>query len=175
MTLGHLLARRHAVYALLLAVACGLAAGATLARGATASQAASNELSVALTGDIGSLDPAAWRGPEAAYIEYQMYDTLLRLDPSTNKIVPGLATSWRRVNPTTYVLQLRKGVTFWDGTPLTSADVVYSYQRALKKDVGAWNVPEYAFVRSYVATGPRTVTIRLKQPDNLLIPHLTGT
>jgi peptide/nickel transport system substrate-binding protein len=142
---------------------------------AVSAQEGGGTVTVAVAGDIGSLDPAAWRGAEAAYIEYQMYETLLRLDPETSEIVPGLAESWESPDPLTYILHLRDDVTFWDGTPMTAEDVVYSYERAQLEDVGAWNAPEYAYVESYEAIDPHTVQINLTEPDNLLIPHLTGT
>ena len=41
-------------------------------------------------------------------------------------IQPDLASSFSIPNPTTYVYNLRHGVKFWDGHPLTSADVIYS-------------------------------------------------
>ncbi len=41
---------------------------------------------------------------------------------------PDLATSWEQSNPVTYVYHLRPGVKFWDGNPLTAADVVYSLE-----------------------------------------------
>ena len=57
---------------------------------------------------------------------------------------------------------LRHGVKFWDGSPLTAADVAYSlnYDRAASSDVA------FAFpgVKSIVATDPYTVTVTLTQP-----------
>ncbi len=45
-------------------------------------------------------------------------------------LVPGLAVSWKLVDPTTWQFTLRPGVTFHDGTPLTAEDVVFSIERA---------------------------------------------
>jgi peptide/nickel transport system substrate-binding protein len=44
--------------------------------------------------------------------------------------VPGLATKWTQVNPTTWRFELRRGVTFHDGTPFTADDVLFSFARA---------------------------------------------
>ena len=38
---------------------------------------------------------------------------------------PSLATSWRIVDPRTWEFELRHGVRFHDGTPLTADDVVF--------------------------------------------------
>jgi peptide/nickel transport system substrate-binding protein len=43
---------------------------------------------------------------------------------------PGLAVSWKRLDAMTWEMELRQGITFHDGTPFTSADVVFSIERA---------------------------------------------
>ncbi len=48
----------------------------------------------------------------------------------TGELEPKLATSWTRLDPRTWELELRHGVVFHDGTPLTSVDVVFSIERA---------------------------------------------
>lgn len=47
-------------------------------------------------------------------------------------IGPGLAESWEFTDDTTLVLKLREDVKFHNGDPLTSADVIYSLERALE-------------------------------------------
>jgi peptide/nickel transport system substrate-binding protein len=66
-------------------------------------------------------------------------------------------------NPVTYVYHLRHGVTFWDGHPMTSADVVNSlnYQRA----PGSQTVTYYTNVKTITAEGPYTATVTLKKPN----------
>jgi peptide/nickel transport system substrate-binding protein len=46
------------------------------------------------------------------------------------RLRPGLAVSWKRLDAKTWEMELRKGITFHDGTPFTSADVVFSIERA---------------------------------------------
>lgn len=46
------------------------------------------------------------------------------------KLVPGLAQKWGVVKPTAWRFELRKGVQFHDGQPLTAEDVMFSIDRA---------------------------------------------
>ena len=54
---------------------------------------------------------------------------LVRFNRATQEVEPGLAEKWS-VSPDnlTYTLNLREGVTWSDGTPFTSADVLFSFQ-----------------------------------------------
>jgi peptide/nickel transport system substrate-binding protein len=54
---------------------------------------------------------------------------LIRVNRTTDQLEPWLAESWKAsADGLTYTIQLRKGVTFSDGTPLSSADVVFSFR-----------------------------------------------
>jgi peptide/nickel transport system substrate-binding protein len=45
---------------------------------------------------------------------------------------PMLASEWRRLSPTSIAFQLDPRATWHDGKPVTAADVVFSYQRAIE-------------------------------------------
>jgi len=89
-------------------------------------------------------------------------ENLVKFGPR-GELEPVLATSWAQTSPMTYVYHLRHGVTFWDGRPLTAADVVYSldYDRAAGSDVAF----AFASVKTITATDPSTVTVTLAHPD----------
>ena len=42
-------------------------------------------------------------------------------------LIPGLATTWRRIDDRTVEFDLREGVTFHNGDPFTAAEVAYSF------------------------------------------------
>lgn len=55
-------------------------------------------------------------------------ETLTRLTPD-QKLEPALAASVTNVDPTTWRLQLRRGATFWDGSPVDAEAVVQSLRQ----------------------------------------------
>ncbi len=57
-----------------------------------------------------------------------IFEPLVAQDKS-QRPTPGLATSWRLVDPTTWEFSLRHGVLFQDGTPFTAQDVIFSLHR----------------------------------------------
>ena len=95
-----------------------------------------------------------------------MCESLMRMNPDLSTS-PGLAESVATPDDTTYVYTLRDGVTFWDGTPLTPADVVYSLGRQVGPETPSYYNEYFLSVESVEQTGDREVTVKLKQPDAL--------
>ena len=89
------------------------------------------ELRVGFTLDALTLDPANHRKRETETIIRNMHDGLLTRN-ARMEVVPELAQSWSQIDPTTYEFTLRKGVTFHDGSPMTAADVVFTFERLIK-------------------------------------------
>ncbi len=83
---------------------------------------------IADQGDITSMDPHSLN--ESLQLSYlqSTYEPLVARDKKLG-MVPGLATKWTQVNPTTWRFDLRKGVKFHDGTPFTADDVIFSLAR----------------------------------------------
>jgi peptide/nickel transport system substrate-binding protein len=101
---------------------------------------------------------------------YNLYDSLLRWD-TTLQLQPGLATTWKAVNDTTWEFTLRSGVKFHDGAPLTAEDVRATIERNL--------VPGKTIVTSGFTTieavqvvNPTTVRVVTKKPDPLLLVRM---
>ena len=64
-----------------------------------------------------------------------MFDPLVMIDPVDLGPIPRLAESWDVSDDgTTYTFHLDKRAKFWDGTPLTSADVEFTIMSILSKD-----------------------------------------
>ena len=58
-----------------------------------------------------------------------VYEPLVGRDKKLG-LAPALATKWKQTSPTVWRFELRKGVSFHDGTPFTADDVVFSFERA---------------------------------------------
>jgi peptide/nickel transport system substrate-binding protein len=97
-----------------------------------------------------------------------IYDPLLDYDLTTYEVVPSLIESYEVSDDgLTWTLNVRQGVVFHDGSPMTSADVVWSFEQALKPEATR-TAPLLSFVESVEATGDHTVVLTLSQPDQLL-------
>jgi peptide/nickel transport system substrate-binding protein len=88
------------------------------------------------------------------------------------KIVPGLASTWGNLNPTTWQLKLRRGVLFHDGSPFTAEDVLASFETAKKQTAGE--------IQTYLRTiqeikkiDDATIEIITQGPDPLILSRLT--
>ena len=122
--------------------------------------------------DVNSLDPAyAFDYPENTAISL-MCESLLRQQPD-GSLVPGLA-AMTSPSPTQIVFTISQGATFWDGHPVTPADVVYSLQRQMSPATGGFYGQVFTRVRSIEATGADQVTITLSQPDYWLPGELSS-
>ena len=103
-------------------------------------------------------------GADYNFIAPNLCDSLLRVQPDFS-IAEGIATTADWVDPVTFVIDLRAGVTFWDGTPVTAADVIYSLERH-RTDVTDSYFGAFVLVESIEATSDSQVTVRFAAPDS---------
>ncbi len=92
---------------------------------------------------------------------------LLDYAPGTAELIPGLAVDFPVVsdNGSTYTYTLREGLTFADGTPLTSADFVRAWERLTSMaDQSQVSGLVDVYVSSVEAPDPLTVVYHLDNP-----------
>src|SRR5439155_5317031 len=93
--------------------------------------AAGGTLVMARASDVFNFDPSNAPDQESISTVLEIYDRVTTFGPQ-GQIRPGLATSWTfSKDHKSVVFNLRKGVRFSDGSPLTAADVAFSITRAL--------------------------------------------
>lgn len=158
-----------------------VAALASACGGASSSDAGSEEpakggiLRVALTAQPSSLNPVLGNSGSADYIvQYPLFDTLTEYNSETGEVDPRLAESWTFSDPQTFVMKLREGVTFHDGTPMDAEAVKWFLDYARGPEGGQGAQVDLAKVDSVEATGPLEVTIRLTEPFSGLPWVLSG-
>lgn len=115
---------RKLAFAIATSLALGAAVG-TLAAGT----AQAKTFRIADQGDALSMDPHSLNESLQLSFTGNIYEPLVAHDKKLG-LVPGLATKWTQVNPTTWRFELRRGVTFHDGTPFTADDVLFTFTRA---------------------------------------------
>ncbi|MBI3126800.1 MAG: ABC transporter substrate-binding protein [Candidatus Tectomicrobia bacterium] len=87
---------------------------------------------IAFQGDAATLDPQGRNETTTISIQMHMFDTLVFR--GIEGYEPGLATSWKAVSPTKWVIKLRQGVKFHDGSPFTAEVAKESLLRAQGKN-----------------------------------------
>jgi len=138
----------------------------------------------AATGDAGALTWALYRvtqtlDPIQAFdypentVDSILCDSLLRQAPDMT-IGPGL-TKLTTVNPTTLDFVIQPGAKFWDGSPVTADDVVFSLQRAADPKGIGYYASVFSRVKSISAKDSSTVEILLTEPDQWLQGELSAT
>lgn len=148
-----------------LAAALALVAGCSSAVSAPASAAGKPVRGGNLVIDIATpqqdFDVNTTSDNESIWTLDQVAQTLYLNSPDGKSTYPGLATSYSvSPNRLQWTFQLRRGVRFSTGAPMTSKDVVFSLDQALNPK-SVWNFID-APIKSVLAAGPYAVVITTK-------------
>ncbi len=109
-------------------------------------------------------DPGHMFEPTGELVVNALYDTLVTFyGGNFKKVVPDLATSYQVLNGARkYVFHLNPKAKFSDGTPVTSADVVWSLTRLINLKGN----PAFLLAgETITADGPETVVMTSAQPN----------
>src|SRR5688572_11343656 len=127
----------------------------------SAVHAQTSELRVGMPAVV-ELNPALGSNDPEIMFNRMIYDYLLDVAPD-GSIVPQLASAYTiSEDGLTYTLTLVEGVTFHDGSPLTSADVVWSFNNLKAAGSPALNLLGEFEV---AADGDNSVVFTLAQPN----------
>ncbi len=154
----------------------GAAVAATAAL-PTFARAASRTLVVAVPQSPSALEPVLRNDTATLQTVFNLYDRLLSVDLATGQVKPGLAASWEKADARTYVFTLREGIRFHDGSPMTPADVVFSFSRTRTSGPqnGVSVAAQYQHsIASVEALDAARVKIVTADPDPALLLKLGG-
>lgn len=84
------------------------------------------------------------------------------------QLKPALARGWSQPDVLHYVFDLRPGVKFWDGSPVTVDDVVFSLSRHMDESVASPISYLFINVKSIEAKGSGRVVVTMANPDPTL-------
>lgn len=156
----------------ILAAATALIFGAGALVTAAPAQAADPVVfTVGILTDVDSLNPFTGIVAEAYEVYQLQYPTLTVAAPTDFAPEPSIAESWEESpDHTTWTFHLRPNLVWSDGVPMTSADVVYTFNRIMN---GRYEKTNYgSYVRNITAvTAPdaNTVVMKVKAPSPIML------
>ncbi|HSE92849.1 MAG TPA: ABC transporter substrate-binding protein [Methylomirabilota bacterium] len=163
-----------------LGIALAIFAASLTSLSAQPPQPLRREVRLGAPGLPGAIEPVTALEGAAAVIARQVFDTLMTFRESTTDVEPSLATRWVvSRDGLEWSFTIRERVRFHDGTPLTAATVVASFDRHLKAAARstptAWasllrGAP--GVVKEVRAVDVRTVQFTLAQPYAALLTLL---
>ncbi|MDQ3410714.1 MAG: ABC transporter substrate-binding protein [Chloroflexota bacterium] len=122
--------------------------------------------------DASIFDPHAAGGVSHGWLVGNIYDKLIDFGPEGD-FVGALAESWESVDALHYTFALRQGVTFHNGQPFTSRDVVATIDRIKDPEIQATNA-DVAANLTVEAADDFTVNLTLAELDLSLFNALAG-
>lgn len=145
--------------------ACGKTDAPAQSQGGSEGGKVKEELIIAMSGDIKSLDPMKNWQTNAYFSYWSIYERLFYKNPATGAYEPELAKSWDIAEDgSSYTFYLQENVKWHDGTPFTAKDVKYTVERALELGTG-----NYPGVASAEIIDDYTIKIVMSSPDSVFM------
>jgi peptide/nickel transport system substrate-binding protein len=131
------------------------------------------DLAVGLGADVTAIDPHYHNLTPNSNVAAHIFDYLVLRD-ERQRMIPGLAESWRTVDPLTWEFKLRRGVKFHDGSPFTADDVVASIERVPTVPNSPSPFTVYTKqIKEMIVVDPYTIRFRTATPYPLMPSDLT--
>ncbi|MFT5174033.1 MAG: peptide/nickel transport system substrate-binding protein [Gammaproteobacteria bacterium] len=129
--------------------------------------ASAKDLTIGLRAEPTAMDPHFHNlGPNNS-MSMHMYSSLI-LPDEKQRLHPGLATSWKAIDPLTWEFKLRKGVKFHDGSPFTADDVIFTFKRAPDVEGSPSSFAIYTKGKTLKKIDDYTLHISTEQPYPLM-------
>lgn len=130
-------------------------------------------INIALTQEPPGLDPTLRTAAVINFVSMMnIFEGLTKLNED-GTFAPNLASSWE-ISPDgkTYTFHLLPDVKFSDGSPLTSADVKWTFERNAKPESQNNSKEYFVNMASIETPDPLTVVVQLKAPSSMLLSRL---
>ena len=127
-------------------------------------QADRSTLTIGLSGIPETMDPHLLWGTTWMPPYYALFDALTVIGDD-NEAQPGLATSWKRVDPTTWEFKLRDRVKFHNGEPFTAEAVKFTFERIIDPATKAAVKNRVPTIKAVEVIDPLTVRLLTATPD----------
>ncbi|MBV8456877.1 MAG: ABC transporter substrate-binding protein [Acetobacteraceae bacterium] len=148
----------------------GLAGAVSLPALRAARAAGPVTLRAVMQGDLRSFDPVWTTANISAYYGAMVYDTLFAVDANYDP-QPQMVGKWDlSEDKKTYTFQLRDGLGWQDGTPVTAVDCVASIRRWAVRNSGGQAIMQHT--EDLSAKNDKTIVLKLKEPFGLVITAL---
>ena len=151
---------------------------ALLAGGCSGDSTDPGALLWARSADSATLDPAEVEWGEDAKITQNVFENLVTFGDDSVELEGRLAETWSfSSDGRTLAFELRKGVTFHDGSPFTSEAVVFTFERLLdpkhpQKPRAIPYAANFAAIAKVEADGPHRAVFTLKEPSSVILHNL---
>ena len=135
---------------------------------ANAAAAGEPQLTIGLLSESSSVDPYVYANVANISVSRDIFDPLIQQDEH-QRLLPGLAESWRPVDATTWEFRLRKGVKFHDGADFTAEDVAATIRRIPNVTSNPGSFATYVrAIKEVEIVDPYTIRLRTAVPYPLL-------
>lgn len=131
-------------------------------------------------------DPMTTTAALTQAVNWHIFEGLIEIDPVDAKVYPALATGMPTLvesgavsgeqgegQPVKYRVTLRDGAVFHDGSPVTSTDVVFSFERVLDPENRSLYRTFISFITGVSAVDSRTVEFTLERPIGVFAERLS--
>jgi peptide/nickel transport system substrate-binding protein len=146
-----------------------LAIGLCLALAVSPSVSA-RDLTIGLSSAVTAVDPHFHFTGANMSMSRHFFDPLI-LQDENRRLRPGLAVSWRALDPLTWEFSLRQGVKFHDGSEFTAEDVKYTLWRAVNVPNNPGSFEVYIRnVKEAIIVDAHTIRLKTERP----YPQLPG-
>ena len=139
----------------------------------TVTPSAAADLTIGIGADVTAIDPHYHNVTPNNNVAAHIFDYLVLRD-ERQRPIPGLAESWKTVDPLTWEFKLRRGVKFHDGSDFTAADVVASIERV--PEVPNSPSPFTAYtkqIKEMTVVDPYTIRFKTATPYPLMPTDMT--